>query len=140
MERRPRAEAGWSLLAELGYRPELEQCVVCHDPSRGEAKYISASAGGIVCDGCRPPEIVLHAITPDALQVLRLLQVGSFRDVAGVRLDARLTDELERHLRDAFHYALDRDVRSASFLDTVRRRFQPETAGSAGSPQSPQVY
>lgn len=126
-----------SLLNELGYRPELQQCVICHDPSKEDGKYFSASAGGIVCSDCRPPEIILRGISAEALRALRLLQTGSFREVAELPLDAQLADELERHLRDAFHYALEREVRSASFLDLVRRRFRPERANSAGSRRSP---
>ncbi len=126
-----------AVLNELGYRPELQQCVICRDPSEQEAKYVSASAGGIVCSDCRPPEIIMHAISPDALRVMRLLQTGSFREVEALRLDAQLTDELERHLRDAFHYALERDIRSASFLDMVRKRFRPSAAQSAGSRRPP---
>ena len=125
-----------SLLGELGYRPELLQCVICHDPSKDECRYISPSAGGIVCSDCRPPEIVLHGITPHALQVLRVLQFGSFRQVEELQPDAQLGEELERHLRDAFHYALERDVRSASFLDLVRRRFRPTATNSVGSPRA----
>lgn len=124
------------LLNELGYRPELRQCVICHDPSKEDGKYFSASAGGIVCNDCRPPEIILHGISPEALRALRLLQTGTFREVAALLPGTQLAAELERHLRDAFHYALERDVRSASFLDLVRRRFRPEPANSVGSRRS----
>ncbi len=125
-----------SLLSELGYRPELQECVICHDSSKAEASYISASAGGVVCADCRPAGIVLHGISPDALRVLRSLQDHSYLEAQGLRLDAQTAGELERHLRDAFHYALERDVRSASFLDTVRRRFRPEPSSAAGSPRA----
>jgi len=126
-----------SLLNELGYRPELQHCVICRDTSKADGRFLSASAGGIICDDCRPPEIVLRAISPPALRVLRLLQTGTFRDVTALGLDAELADELERHLREAFHYALEREVRSATFLDTVRRRLRPLPAKSAGSRQTP---
>jgi DNA repair protein RecO (recombination protein O) len=126
-----------SLLDKLGYRPELQQCVICHDPSKADGKYLSASAGGIVCDDCRPPEIVLRAISPDALRVLRLLQAANFREVTELRLDAELAGELERHLREAFHFALERDVKSATFLDIVRRRLRPEPLRGAGRQGAP---
>jgi DNA repair protein RecO (recombination protein O) len=122
-----------ALLHELGYRPELNQCVICHDPSKPEPRLISASAGGVICDDCRPPEIVIQSISSRALSVLRQLQDGSFDDIDSQHLEPPLAHELERHLRDAFHYALERDIRSASFLDAVRRRLRPIEARSAGS-------
>jgi len=132
-----------ALLGELGYRPELSECVVCHDPSKEQGRYISASAGGVVCADCRPPEIVLHGVSPEALYALQQLQGCTFDEVDALHLGAETWTEVERHLRDAFHYALERDVRSASFLDIVRRRFRPgpaaapAPAGGAGSPRAP---
>jgi len=124
-----------SVLGELGYKPELQQCVICHDPSKSDSRFLSAQLGGIICDDCRPPDVTLRAISPNALHVLRLLQSSSYRDVAELRVDRELADELERHLREALHYALERDVRSATFLDTVRRRLRPlQSSGSRPAP------
>jgi DNA repair protein RecO (recombination protein O) len=111
-----------SLLMELGYQPELNECVVCRDPVAEDGASWSAGLGGVVCRVCRPPDVVLHGLTAEALRLLRLLQGGSFHDAARAELDPRLRDELERHLRETIHYALDRDVRSTGFLDAVRRR------------------
>ena len=38
-----------------------------------------------------------------------------------LQLDRDLMFELEAALREAFHYALDRDIKSAQFIDAVRR-------------------
>ena len=40
-------------------------------------------------------------------------------------------DRLERSLRDAIHFALDRDVRSAAFIDSVRRVQRRATGSGA---------
>ena len=119
-----------SLLGRLGYQPELSECVVCREPLDEQGNSWAAALGGVVCPDCRPPEVTLVALSPGALKMLRLLQQGSFQEVARVQPDARLADELERHLRETIHYALDRDVRSAGFLDTVRRKLR--AASSAG--------
>jgi hypothetical protein len=39
-----------------------------------------------------------------------------------VRIAAALAQELERHLREYIRYVLERDVRSAAFLDTLQRQ------------------
>jgi len=122
-----------SLLVQLGYQPELHECVVCRRELPEVGNSWSAALGGVVCPDCRPPDVALQALSPNALKVLRLFQRGSFQDVARLQLDPRLSAELERHLRETIHYAFERDVRSASFLDTLRRK--PRKAAPAAGPR-----
>jgi DNA repair protein RecO (recombination protein O) len=122
-----------SLLVQLGYQPEISECVICRRPIPEQGISWSAGAGGVVCSDCRPPEVTLQALSAGALKVLRLLQGGSFSDVARFQFDARLSDELERHLRETIHHALERDVRSAGFIETVRRKLR--TASPAAGPR-----
>lgn len=120
-----------ALLVQLGYRPELRQCVVCGRRLEAEANAWAPGAGGAVCPRCQPGEAALRPLSLSALKVLRLLQNGSFGEVARLRIAPALAEELERHLRDAIHYALDRDVRSAAFVDAVRRRPRSRPASPA---------
>ncbi len=120
-----------ALLVQLGYRPELRHCVVCGQPVKEEANSWSPGAGGVVCPRCRPREQIVRPLSLNALKVLRLLQGGSFPEVVRLRIAPDLAEELERHLRDAVHYALDRDVLSAAFVDAVRRP-QPVAGGRSG--------
>lgn len=118
-----------SLLGELGYRPELEKCVSCGNAVQLDSCRWAPGLGGVVCLDCRPADIPLTPLTAQALRVLRVLQNGRFSDVQKLGVPPPLASELERHMREAVHYALDRDVRSASFLDEVRRRDRSPTAG-----------
>jgi DNA repair protein RecO (recombination protein O) len=122
-----------SLLGKLGYQPELGACVVCRGAPADEGNSWCAALGGVVCPNCHPPDVPLFALSPGALRVLRLLQAGSFSECARVSLDPRLAGEIERHLRETIHYALDRDVRSAGFLDDVRRN--PRGVSSHAGPR-----
>ena len=135
-----------SLLALQGYRPELRQCVACRRPLEAEANAWAPGAGGVICPRCRrdqaalqaePQAEVLRPLSVNALKVLRLLQSDRFEDAARLRIAPELAAELERHLRDAIHYALDRDVRSAAFMDTVRRpsRVRPSNAARSAGPR-----
>jgi hypothetical protein len=54
--------------------------------------------------------------------VLRLLQRGGFGEAARVRVAGALDQELERHLREYIRYVLERDLRSAAFMEAVRRQ------------------
>jgi DNA repair protein RecO (recombination protein O) len=122
-----------SVLVQLGYRPELSECVVCRKPVAEQGNAWAAALGGVVCPDCRPPEVTLVALSAGALKVFRLLQGGSFQEVGRLQLDLRLSDELERHLRETIHYALEREVRSAGFVDTVRRKLR--NASPAAGPR-----
>ncbi|MDP3768682.1 MAG: DNA repair protein RecO, partial [Dehalococcoidia bacterium] len=108
-----------ALLGQLGYRPEIERCVVCQRPLEAGQQAWAPGAGGAVCSSCRPTDVTLRPLSVNALRVLRLLQRGEFRDVASLQVTAELAGELERHLREAIHFALERDIRSAAFLDAV---------------------
>ncbi|MCH7837754.1 MAG: DNA repair protein RecO [Chloroflexi bacterium] len=119
-------------LGQLGYRPELGQCVVCGRPPEAEASVWAPGLGGVVCSRCRPGGTLVRRLSGGALDALRLLQGGDFEEVARLQQTPELADELERHLRDAIHYALERDVRSAAFLQTVRRSPIRSAGRSAG--------
>jgi hypothetical protein len=62
--------------------------------------------------------------------------------VSRLRITPDVASEIERNLRDAVHYALDRDVRSAAFIDVVRRgpRIRPASlAPTAGTHPNAQL-
>jgi DNA repair protein RecO (recombination protein O) len=110
-----------TLLREMGYTPELDACVSCRSKLEPETNYWSAGAGGVVCARCRHEEAAIRPISANAIKLLRLLLHGRWTDVARVKIDADLALELERALGEYVRWVLERDVRSAAFIDTVRR-------------------
>lgn len=66
-----------------------------------------------------------RVLTLNAFKVLRLLQRGSYNDVARIRLDSDLGIEVERHLRSYIVCVLERDVNSAAFIERLRREDVP---------------
>jgi DNA repair protein RecO (recombination protein O) len=113
------------LLGEMGYTPELDECVSCRSKLAPETNYWSAGAGGVVCPRCRLEESAVRPVSANAVKLLRLLLHGRFSDVARVSVDADLALELERALGEYVRWVLERDVRSAAFIDTIRRRRPP---------------
>ncbi len=111
-----------ALLNALGYRPELERCVVCRRELEPVTNYWSAGAGGAVCPACRVESAAVRPLSANAIKLLRLLLHGRFEDVARVSITSPLADELERTMREYVRWVLERDVRSAGFIDTVRQR------------------
>lgn len=116
-----------SLLDALGYRPELDACVTCRRRLGPVTNYWSPAGGGIVCPACRVEELAARPVSPNGVKLLRLLLHGRFDDVARISVGAPLADELERAMREYLHWVLDRDVRAAGFIDTVRARRRPRS-------------
>jgi DNA repair protein RecO (recombination protein O) len=109
------------LLDQAGFRPELERCVGCVQPFEAADHFFAPVAGGAVCRGCVPGLAGPRVLTLNGLKLLRLLQRGSYNDVARVRVPPDLGDEVERHLRSYIITVLERDVNAASFIERLRR-------------------
>jgi DNA repair protein RecO (recombination protein O) len=109
------------LLDDLGYAPALEACSQCHRRLEPVQNHWSSLAGGAVCPQCADSALRLLPLSVNALKVLRLLARAPFAEVARLRLSRDLGDEIEACLRDHVHLALERDVRSARFVEMLRR-------------------
>lgn len=127
LEKRPDLDAilrfyELALLRDLGYLPELEECVGCRQRLQAEMNFWSAASGGVVCPRCVPPDTPVRPLSLSALKVMRVYAGGNFAAASRVALAPDLAEELERHLREYVQYVLEREVRSATFMDLVRRR------------------
>jgi DNA repair protein RecO (recombination protein O) len=108
------------LMDLLGYRPALMACAVCYAPLQPQSNYWSVSGGGAICPDCADDTLRLAPLSLNALKMLRLLECGSFEDAARIRLSGELALELQTCLRDYVTYVLERDVRSARFVESLR--------------------
>jgi DNA repair protein RecO (recombination protein O) len=120
------------LLSELGYRPSLIECAVCGRRLEPESNFWSVDAGGAVCSACADDSLRLAPLSLNALKLLRLLQRSPFEDVARVRVSGQLAAELESCLGDYVRYVLEREVRSARFVETLRQT--PPVQGAPAAP------
>jgi len=108
------------LLDELGYRPSLESCAACDRRLEPATNFWSAAAGGVVCPRCADDAPGLAPLSLNGLKVLRLLQRASYAEAARVRLSPALAAEVEACLAEQVRFVLEREVRSARFVETVR--------------------
>ncbi len=122
------------LLAELGYRPSLGECAVCGKRLEPEANFWSSAAGGAVCPACEDDSLRLAGLSLNALKLLRLLQRAPYEEVTRVRVSGALAAELESCLGDYVRYVLEREVRSARFVETLR---QTPVLKDGAAPQTP---
>ncbi|MBI4285009.1 MAG: DNA repair protein RecO [Chloroflexi bacterium] len=128
------------LLNKAGYRPQLQECTACHRPLEPVSNFFSAGAGGMLCPGCREQQSFAYPISVNALKVLRLLQNSDYATASRLRMTALLAAEVEDIVRGYLKYLLEREVKSAAWLDSLRqqlRRDNPSSSqgGTAPAPQ-----
>ena len=109
------------LMDYLGYRPELGRCLGCGSELEPVTNLFSPSAGGVLCPNCSQGQPPGRPLSLNALKMMRLLQRGDYATASRVKLRPELASELEGSLRGYITYLLEREVRSAAWLDRLRR-------------------
>jgi DNA repair protein RecO (recombination protein O) len=107
------------LLMAIGYEPVLQNCANCASEIRPEENGFRASSGGALCPQCsRHWE---RRLSLDALKALRYMQRVKWSEAARMRPDTRLHIELEAVMYDLLRFHLERDLKSWSFLEMMRK-------------------
>ncbi len=108
------------LLELAGYRPQLQECVSCRVELKPVPNAFCSSAGGILCPNCKYEHPGSFAISVDALKVLRLFQRSTMEVVGRLKISPELSQELKAALSSYIRYLLEREVKSAAWVDTLR--------------------
>ena len=111
------------LLEQAGYRPELVSCVECRERLEPADHVFSFSQGGALCPRCRPE--AAGAVVPvpvRAMKVLRYLQREDISATSALKVGAEVAGEVARVNRSYVRYILERELKSAAFVDLVTRR------------------
>jgi len=110
------------LLNEVGYRPQLQQCVSCHLPLEPITNSFCPSVGGMLCPSCSPGQPLTYPLSVDTQKVLRLLQRSDYNTISRLKVNSSLSRELEKTISDYLKYLLEREVKSAAWLNTLREQ------------------
>jgi len=110
------------LLESAGYRPQLRECVACHRVLEPATNYFSPSAGGMLCPDCSLDQPFAHSLSVNAQKVLRLLQGNDFASASRIKIDGELAREIESVISGYLKHLLEREVKSAAWLDTLREQ------------------
>jgi DNA repair protein RecO (recombination protein O) len=108
------------LLALVGFRPQLQRCVVGGEEIMPEAQFFSPADGGVVCPRCGASHPRARPVSLGVLKVLRYLQTRDFAAVERLRLRPALQDELEQVTQGILTYNLERRLKSVAFLRQLR--------------------
>ncbi len=108
------------LLDSVGYRPHLQQCLHCRAALEPVQNYFSPPAGGVLCPDCGRSQLLTYSLPVNALKVLRLLQSSDYDIVDRLKVNQELSRDLEVVLRNYIRYLLEKEVKSAAWLDALR--------------------
>jgi DNA repair protein RecO (recombination protein O) len=109
--------AAWSLVAELGFAPEVEHCSSCHsvvEPTIAAA--FSCPAGGVLCERCARGASVKRVLPPRAREALVRWSAGERATIADDG-DGRAHQRLLREFV-AEHLAESRELRAFTAWET----------------------
>lgn len=107
------------LLANAGFRPELENCVVCHCPRpEGKLKF-SPALGGVLCRECASSDMAAPAVSAGDLNVLKQLLQIDLRRLNVLKISPAAKKLLAGIMRAYIHCRLEKRVKSLDFLHSL---------------------
>lgn len=110
-----------ALLHELGYRPELFQCVNCKKPIEAEVNFFSAELGGLLGPECRSEDPSAVPLPVNAQKYLRLLEREGLSAVARVRLTLAERLEIQQVTSHYIRHIAEREFQSLRVLTTLQQ-------------------
>jgi DNA repair protein RecO (recombination protein O) len=108
------------LLSEVGYRPQLDHCVLCQISLKSSNGYFCPSAGGILCSLCSRNRSSSYPVSINSIEVLRLLQKDILNNPGNLNINDNLSLEIDRVMKRYIKFLLDRDIKSATWLDSLK--------------------
>lgn len=112
------------LLSLAGYQPQLFHCVACQTELEPVTNYFSIVDGGVLCPQHGEGRVDAEPLPLPLFKALRFIQSRDWEQVAQLNLSAAMQADLERLLHGYIVYQLERNVRSAAFLRTLREQMQ----------------
>lgn len=109
------------LLDLVGFRPELNECVVSHEPIQAEDQFFSYMLGGVVAPEHGQAGMAAVPIALNTLKLLRHMQRSPYIHVKSLRISTSLHDDLERLLLGYITFLLERKLQSIEFIRRIRR-------------------
>jgi recombinational DNA repair protein (RecF pathway) len=125
------------LLGHLGYAPELFNCVQCQERLAADRENrFSSSGGGVVCATCGATHPGARLLSVAAIKAMRLMAQEPFGVFRRLRLSPDQAAEVEGAIRSHLNFILERQLRTAEFLDRMkadqrRERRQAQLATAA---------
>jgi DNA repair protein RecO (recombination protein O) len=108
------------LLDWVGYRPQLQVCVTCQVALQPAENAFCSRAGGVLCPDCAAGILEAFPISVNALKVFRLMQRSDISVTDRLKISSELSSEIKAVMATYISYLLEKEVKSAGWLTTLR--------------------
>ncbi|MCC6614511.1 MAG: DNA repair protein RecO [Anaerolineae bacterium] len=108
------------LLDLVGFRPELLNCVVEHEPLLPEDQFFDNASGGVVCPRHALRGTALVPLSMDGLKLLRHLQRSTWKQIESLKVPPQIHEEAERVMLGYITHLVERRLQSVDFIRRVR--------------------
>jgi DNA repair protein RecO (recombination protein O) len=108
------------LLALAGFRPELNECVVTHDPILPEDQFFSFAEGGVVSPSQTHHVSALTPLPLPTLKLLRHMQRSPYSHIRSLEITLSQHNDVERVLLGYITFLLERRLQSVDFIRKIR--------------------
>ena len=109
------------LLDIVGFRPELNDCVLTYEPILAEDQFFSHSDGGVVSPSAAKHTTSLVPINVTTLKLLRHLQRSAYSRVQSLSISTTLHNDIERLMLGYLTYLLERRLQTVDFIRRIRK-------------------
>lgn len=109
------------LLDEVGFRPELQDCVVMQEAVQPQDQFFSYHDGGVVSIEGANHTAGLVPLPLNTLKLLRHMQRSPYQQVAELRISDTLHADAERIMLGYIRYTLENRLQSVDFIRRIRQ-------------------
>jgi len=107
-------------LANLGYRLNLEKCVVCERPvALTEQKKLSIQQGGLLCARCQSRDLQAMDVSSLALEYLKKFEIINLGKIGKIDVEIPVKDELKRIVHFYLSHYLPGSLKTEDFMEKL---------------------
>jgi len=97
----------FKLLAKLGYKPELCDCLRCSRKITPQGNYFDLNRGGLICKNCVPADkINILTVSDNGIKILREIIDNNFEKLNSFKIDKQLSKEVGKIISSFYQFYL----------------------------------
>ena len=108
------------LLDEVGFRPELTECVIMREDVEAVEQFFSFGDGGVVSPEGASHTAGLVSLPVNTLKLLRFFQRSPYEQTTSLTINEKLHRDAERLMLGYLSYILESRVQSVDFIRRLR--------------------
>lgn len=107
------------LMDVLGYRPHLENCVLCGNSLTGNRVAFSSAHGGAICKECAVGSCEYVECSVGTVKMLEQLSKRDLTKLKVLKVTPEAKKEINQIMKSYIGQRLDKKLKSAEFLDSL---------------------